>query len=52
MVVHLEVPALRNRREDIRPLVAHIIERGSLSLDLSEEALQVLERHHWPGNVR
>ena len=29
MVVHLEVPALRNRREDIRPLVAHIIERGS-----------------------
>jgi DNA-binding NtrC family response regulator len=52
MVVHLEVPPLRNRREDIRPLVSHIIERSSLQLDLSEEVLQVLERHHWPGNVR
>ena len=52
MVVHLEVPPLRNRRDDIRALVSHIIERSALPLDLSEEALQVIERHHWPGNVR
>jgi transcriptional regulator with GAF, ATPase, and Fis domain len=52
MVVHLEVPPLRNRREDIRTLVAHIIKRSSLSLDLSDEAITALEAYHWPGNVR
>jgi DNA-binding NtrC family response regulator len=52
MVVHLEVPPLRNRAEDIRSLVAHIIERGSLQMDLSGEALKALEAYHWPGNVR
>jgi DNA-binding NtrC family response regulator len=52
MVVHLEVPPLRNRREDIRELVAHIITRSSLSLDISDEAIKALEAYHWPGNVR
>ena len=52
MVVHLEVPPLRNRSEDIRSLVAHVIERGSLSMDLSSEAMKALEAYHWPGNVR
>src|SRR5689334_18358217 len=45
MVVHLEVPPLRERREDIRSLVAHILERGALPLDLSDEALAALERY-------
>jgi DNA-binding NtrC family response regulator len=52
MVVHLEVPPLRNRREDIPTLVEHIIDRSGLSLVVSDEAMRVLERHHWPGNVR
>ena len=52
MVVHLEVPPLRERREDIRSLVAHIVDRSGLTLDLSDEAMQLIERHHWPGNVR
>jgi transcriptional regulator with PAS, ATPase and Fis domain len=52
MVVHLEVPPLRNRSEDIRDLVTHIIERGSLSLELSADAMSALEAYHWPGNVR
>src|SRR6187549_1647551 len=52
MVVHLEVPPLRNRSEDIRDLVTHIIERGSLSLELSADAMSALEGYHWPGNVR
>jgi DNA-binding NtrC family response regulator len=52
MVVHLEVPALRERRDDIRALVAHILERSGLSLCLSDEAMTLLEKHHWPGNVR
>ena len=52
MVVHLQVPPLRERREDIRPLVAHILDRTGLSLDLADDAVQIIERHHWPGNVR
>ena len=52
MVVHLEVPPLRNRSEDIRDLVTYIIDRGSLSLELSADAMSALEAYHWPGNVR
>jgi len=52
MVVHLHVPPLRERREDVRGLVTYILHRSGLSLDLSDEALQLLERYHWPGNVR
>jgi len=52
MVVHLEVPPLRNRREDIPALATHIIGRAGLPLEISDEAMNVLERYHWPGNVR
>ena len=52
MVVHLEVPPLRSRREDIRGLVAHVIEKTGIKLDVSEQALQALERYNWPGNIR
>ena len=52
MVVHLEVPPLRSRREDIRALVAHVIEKTGIKLDVSEQALQALERYNWPGNIR
>jgi DNA-binding NtrC family response regulator len=52
MVVHLEVPPLRERREDIRALVEHIIKANGASLSFSEDAMQRLERYRWPGNVR
>jgi DNA-binding NtrC family response regulator len=52
MVVHLEVPPLRKRREDIRALVAHVIECGQLPISVTDEAMTALERYHWPGNVR
>jgi DNA-binding NtrC family response regulator len=52
MVVHLQVPPLRERGEDIRQLIAHMIARSGASLSISEEALQALERYSWPGNVR
>jgi DNA-binding NtrC family response regulator len=52
MVVHLEVPPLRERREDIRQLVEYIIANGGTSLAVSEAALQALEGYRWPGNVR
>jgi DNA-binding NtrC family response regulator len=56
-VLVIEMPPLRKRREDIRPLAAHFLERlsavhGRKNLALTEPALQLLDSHDWPGNVR
>jgi DNA-binding NtrC family response regulator len=51
-VVHLHVPSLRERREDIRPLIAHAVTRSGRAIRFSSEALKALERYNWPGNVR
>ena len=51
-VIHLQVPPLRARREDIRPLIDHTIQKGGRPIKISEEAMQALERYRWPGNVR
>jgi transcriptional regulator with PAS, ATPase and Fis domain len=51
-VIHLEVPPLRERQEEIRPLVAHFIERTGRDFSTTDEAMRVLERYRWPGNVR
>ena len=53
----IEVPALRDRREDIAPLVALFVKRHSLQMGRSEpritaEALSRLRDFPWPGNVR
>ena len=52
MVVHLEVPPLRDRREDIRPLIAHISAQHNGHLSIDEQALAAMERYNWPGNIR
>jgi DNA-binding NtrC family response regulator len=51
-VIHLEVPPLRERREDIRPLVTYFVRRTGRNVTFTEEAMQTLVRHRWPGNVR
>jgi len=56
-VVPLDLPPLRERREDIAPLVGHFLEKisretGREFLSVSDEALECLLNHHWPGNVR
>jgi len=51
-VVHLHVVPLRERREDIRPLVAHLIARLGRTVRFTDDALRALEAYHWPGNVR
>jgi DNA-binding NtrC family response regulator len=51
-VVHLHVPPLRERAEDIRSLIDHAIERTQSGIRIDEDAMQVLERYRWPGNVR
>src|SRR5688572_8403206 len=44
-VVHLHVPPLRERREDIKPLVAHFLEKFGRSPSLTDEAWQALQRY-------
>ncbi len=54
--VSLYLPPLRERREDILPLVRHFAGRvrpqGGTSLRFSHEAVRLLEEYPWPGNVR
>src|SRR5688572_28133358 len=56
-VIPIHLPPLRDRAEDIPALVAHFIGRiatdvGKTIAGISPEALAVLERYHWPGNIR
>jgi DNA-binding NtrC family response regulator len=51
-VIHLHVPALRERVADIRPLAMHFFARSGRLVSLTDDAWQALERYKWPGNVR
>jgi len=50
-VVRIDVPPLRDRRDDIPLLTAHFLDlaRGA---GVTSEALELLKNHSWPGNVR
>ena len=55
--IHIHIPPLRNRREDIVPLAERFIERygqkyGKAGLMLSGEAADKLKAHPWEGNIR
>jgi transcriptional regulator with PAS, ATPase and Fis domain len=51
-VVHIHVPPLRERPEDVRTLGAHFLERSNRLATLTDEAWKTLEKYRWPGNVR
>jgi DNA-binding NtrC family response regulator len=56
-VVGIEVPALRQRRDDIPLLVSHFLAKiaagtGRESPSIDQEVLEVLCAYPWPGNVR
>jgi Nif-specific regulatory protein len=56
-VVKIELPPLRERREDILVLAEHFLQQfcrgaGRKLLRLSADARKRLEQHDWPGNVR
>jgi two-component system response regulator HydG len=55
-VLTLRIPPLRERRQDIPLLAAHILERigrdAGIEKTISDEALKALLNYDWPGNVR
>ena len=55
-VVAIELPPLRERKDDIGPLSRHfaarLAQRLGRPLALSDDAIAWLEQQHWPGNVR
>ena len=55
-VITVQLPPLRDRRDDIPLLVQHFLEKygeeNQKKLDLTPEALDLLMEYDWPGNVR
>ncbi len=55
-VFPIEIPPLRERREDIDPLARHLLvrigRRSGRAWQLSPDAVRALLAHDWPGNVR
>ena len=56
-VIHIDIPPLRERREDVPLLLDYFLEQHAASRQvelpsLSDETLSVLRAYDWPGNVR
>lgn len=56
-VINIKVPSLEKRKDDIPYIVENTIKRLNKQLDkeikgISPEAIRVLKRYHWPGNIR
>ena len=56
-VVTIELPALRDRGDDVRLLAQHFVEKhapemGKSIRAITPEAMEVLAHYRWPGNVR
>jgi transcriptional regulator with GAF, ATPase, and Fis domain len=55
-VVHIELPPLRERPEDVSMIAHHFLRqvatRRELSMSLAPDAMNALVAHRWPGNVR
>ncbi|MBQ5387977.1 MAG: sigma-54-dependent Fis family transcriptional regulator [Paludibacteraceae bacterium] len=56
-VIPIHVPDLKDRKEDIPLLVNHFIqlicaEQGWKNKSISKDAIEALQQHHWPGNIR
>ncbi|MGB5453098.1 MAG: sigma-54 dependent transcriptional regulator [Sedimenticolaceae bacterium] len=56
-VINIELPALRDRREDVPLLATALLAKAARQNDrpppaLAQSAMDALQRHDWPGNVR
>ncbi|WP_411682186.1 sigma-54 interaction domain-containing protein [Clostridium thailandense] len=52
----INIPSLRNRRQDIKPLIEKFINEMAnkikRSIEISEDAVNILYNYDWPGNIR
>ncbi|MFC1657183.1 sigma-54-dependent transcriptional regulator [Candidatus Moduliflexota bacterium] len=56
-VITIQMPPLRDRKEDITELIQHYLDRyrrefGKTAREISPEALSILSSYRWPGNIR
>jgi Nif-specific regulatory protein len=56
-VFPIDLPPLRERREDIPELVTHFVQKSVMELGIPEltvgsKAMAVMKNYHWPGNIR
>jgi DNA-binding NtrC family response regulator len=51
-VIHLHVPPLRERPEDVQALLQHFLALAARDLSFTNEARRALQTYRWPGNVR
>ena len=51
-VIHLHVPPLRERTDDVHALMRHFLALSEKELSFTDDALRALLNHKWPGNVR
>lgn len=56
-VIHLAIPPLRERKEDLPLLCSHLVQKlnkilGKQVQGVTPSTLERLQHHHWPGNVR
>lgn len=55
-IIPIEIPPLRQRRQDIIPLINHFLavigEKYGIHRTIDSSAMKILESHDWPGNVR
>ena len=51
-VIHLHVPPLRERADDVHALMRHFLALSEKELSFTDDALRALLNHKWPGNVR
>ncbi len=55
-VIPIEIKPLRERHEDIAPMVYHVLRQemteGQELMTIDQDAMNILEEYHWPGNAR
>lgn len=51
-VITVRIPALRERKEDIVPLIRHFVSRAGKNYSLTNETQEAMLAYDWPGNVR
>ena len=56
-IVSIHIPPLRERREDLGPLVEYLLKKANRELHkkiagVSDEMMDIFRRYSWPGNIR